>query len=160
MDIPSHLQRVQSQYPDLTSDTTNLTNKSKPRKIPLLNLPGAKLLKGLRGIGEFDLLRTNAEVSFDSNTDDGWLSEYYLGGGGFGDVGVYRKRNAQGNIIDEVAVKDVENATGAELWDDSDKLDFKRHLLREAVVQRQVNLSQSESMMLLETVVQIKEELT
>lgn len=159
MDLPTRLQRMQSQRPDLTNtsatfnNSANYTYDSLPRKIPLSWLPGQKFLDGLQEMVEFRLLRTNAEVTFDSDgVDTGeWRPQYYIGGGSHGKVGVWVKRNAKGEVIDEIALKEVQlqpdrDGTGDHvLWSDSRKLGLRRRLLAEAVMQSQLNQSNSES---------------
>lgn len=155
MDIPTHLQRMQSQRPNLTNSSatfnksTNYTYDVLPRKVPLSRLPGQRFLDGLRAMAEFRLLRTNAEVTFDStDTETGeWTPQYYVGGGAHGKVGVWTKRNAKGEVIDEIALKDVQlYGTGHyELWPDSRSLGLRRRLLAEAAMQSQLNQSDSES---------------
>lgn len=161
MDIPTHLQRMQSKRPDLTNSSAtfntsaNYTYDTLPRKIPLSWLPGKKFLDGLREMAEFRLLRTHAEVTFDSNdVETGeWHPQYYIGGGAHGMVGVWMKKNADGEVIDETAVKEVQmpNTQGKGdwmLWPDSQRLGLRRRLLAEAAMQSQLNRSDCESKVL------------
>lgn len=143
--LPAHLQRIQSQHPDLAGDSAKYTFDSLPRKIPLSRLPGQRLYDSLQSVKEFNFIRTNAEVTFDLNETGEWLPQYYIGGGGFGDVGVYMKRDANGKVIDEIALKEVHRASKESLWPDSQALRLQRRLLAEAAMHVQLNQSKSES---------------
>lgn len=148
MHIPTHLQRLQEQVPDFTGDSDAYTRSILPKAISLDDLPGARLLRSLRDNAEFELLKYRAGVSFDSeDDDDSWLPEHYLGGGGHGKVGVYRRRDMNGYIVDEIALKDqTGNRRKDEFWYDSGPLGLHRRLMKEAVIQHQLNKKQTESM--------------
>lgn len=156
--IPAHLQRIHSQRPDLTKapsayDTSLLyTYDSLPRKIPLSKLPGEKFLRALRKLIEFKLLRTNAEATFDSDDTSEWRPHYYVGGGGYGRVGVWQKRNDKGELIDEIALKEMQDCRDYLFWPDSRQLGLRRRLLAEAGMQSQLNESKIESMILAQTI--------
>lgn len=143
MDIPNRLQQMQSEFPGLTQSSSYIRNLL-PRDIPLSSIPGARLLKVLRDLDEFELLRTHAEVTFASASEDEWLPQYYLGGSGDVYVGVYVRRDIHGDILDEVAIKEILTCGDDDLWDEGQE-DDENCLLREAVLQRQLNLSKSES---------------
>lgn len=136
---------MESQYPVLMGPPRDYTRNESPIEFSLARLPGARLLKSLRSEHELDFLRTRVGVAFDESDDDNWLPEYHLGGGSFGMVGVYRKRDVDGAVVDELALKQVVSGDTGDFWDGTYVLGLNRSLMREAVIQRQLNTSKSES---------------
>lgn len=92
----------------------------------------------------------SSRSGFVDKTQDDWQPSRYLGSGSFGCAGAWVKKDKQGATIDEIAVKELRNEKyvgrserlRSELWDISNP-----HLFREAVIQKQLNLSNCESML-------------
>jgi len=87
----------------------------------------------------------------DSDTeDDAWEPYRMLGAGSFGSAGCWVKRNGEGKVVDELAITQVRYQDHVAdkkkfeygYWKDNDD-----SLFTEAVIQRQLNLSSSESML-------------
>jgi hypothetical protein len=90
-------------------------------------------IRKFRGYG--NLLRARFGLSRD--TDHEWFPVRPLGCGSFGGVGVWERRDAAGNILEETAVK-------TEKWTFSHAVTNNLYMAREAPLMRQLNKKDSE----------------
>lgn len=139
---------MQFESPDLRY-THNYTTDRLPQTFHLSLLkPAKRFLRLIRERSAFEFLRTKAE--FETSDDDRWMPLLHLGEGGWGEVGCWAKKDEEGTIIDRVAIKQVREPADRKererlnslRWDDTD---VYAALLEEAVIQRQLNRSLSES---------------
>lgn len=103
-------------------------------------LPARRFLEVIRTAAPFEFLRSKA--GFNTDEDDAWLPHRLLGTGSFGQVGSWVKRDRQGTIVDEVAVKEWVDFQDNFRWNSEDSFGI---LATEAVIQKQLNLSLTES---------------
>ena len=71
-----------------------------------------KIPPGTHGATAF--LNSRAWFQIEQQSDHEWLSSYLLGAGGYGTVGCWRKRNAEGVVIDELAIKEQRRTTNVD----------------------------------------------
>lgn len=77
-----------------------------------------------------------------SQADDGWRCWRYLGGGGFGAAAVWKEFNQDGDLLDEMVIKQWKEGKDAQVG--NSKYIF-HHPALEAQTQSILNLSQSDS---------------
>lgn len=93
----------------------------------------SRLRKTLDHIYRVEFLRSKVNYHAEPDSDD-WKIWRYLGNGSYGSVALWIKRDGNGNIIDEIVMKEVaRNDTGIE-WDSGEP-----HLTSEAVLLSTVN---------------------
>jgi len=110
--------------------------------------PAKRFLRLIQDQSTYEFLKAKAE--FEVGDDDRWMPHLHLGSGSWGSVGCWIKTDEEGSVIDQIAVKQLSEPTNeherAQLksfrWDPQDDEDA---LLTEAVIQKQLNLSLSES---------------
>lgn len=159
MNISQRLARLET--PDF-SGSQNYTTNRLPAVFPLTEIKPAKRFlrllpepEGDPGSSEKDrhakakqekqnykFLITKA--GFKENNDDQWRVQRHLGSGSFGNVACWQKRNIDGEFEDEIAVKQMRRhpTLQSDSWD---RRDASFALLKESLLQRQLNLSNSES---------------
>lgn len=144
MDIPKHLQRMQMQIPTFLLPRVFVHDRF-PQKIPLSKQPGELLRRVLREATELRIFDSDPEIEPNLRPGDVWRPEYYLGGGASGQVAFFTKRNSRGEVVDEIAMKEIRHTHEGEGWDPPRVAGSAGRILNEAVFQRQLNSKNSES---------------
>lgn len=118
-------------------------------------LPYWRFWKSIANKGfDFDFLTSYAD--FQTEKEDAWQPSRFLGAGSYGVVGSWVKKDKTGKTVDEIAIKEIQRqkikdkypkerypeVIREQSWDPS----RSEALLREAVIQKQLNLDQTESM--------------
>lgn len=115
-----------------------------PRLFDKRHLPAVNIWKTLTEKKGLDFVRSNPIVEEDRHEDIEWCVHQFLGGGSFGGVAAWLKRDEAGNVIDEIAIKEInglKNKDAHMAWNERPD----GPLLTEAVVQAQLNKGHHES---------------
>lgn len=133
------LREGEFERPNLTQSQHYL-RKDLPGKAAPSSIPGSNILKTLRAKSHaqfIQFIRSLPAFEDVAEKDEEWTVHQFVGGGGFGGVGHWLKKDKNNQVTDELAIKEMnlDQTRVVARWSDS----AGDPLLAEAVIQAQLN---------------------